>query len=509
VARITPTSVDYTDKDFDSLRARMVALIGSVFPKWTDFEILSFGNIMMELTCFVGDVLTFYQDAQANESRWATATRLRSIISLAKLIGYEVPGRSAATATVTFYTTEVPSADVVIPMGTIVRTKAAPDSIDFELISAVTIAAESDPPEINGTVVNGRIRTETFDSSERPDQEYILTYYPFSDEAAGSSVIGVVTDAGGWDRVSSFLESESDDFHFMVSVDSDERARIRFGDGINGAIPAGVITVYYVSGGGADGNVEDGALEIVDGSFHDSEGGFVQVFVKDATAGSGGTDRPTVADVRLLAPATIRAPRTTVAREDFEIHALEVTGIARALMLTSDQDGTLDENYGILYVIPTGGGTASESLREAVYVNTTVTKPSTVTFRLDVASATFKTINVAAAVYFSFGADPTTTADAIRAALTAFFALEDDAGNQNTNVDFGFNFKDADGNPAGEVALSDVFNVIRDTAGVRKIYAVDGVALNGVALDAALGLAEFPVLGTVTVRNADTWEIVA
>jgi len=32
VLAILPQSVDYTDKDFDSLRARLIALIRSVFP---------------------------------------------------------------------------------------------------------------------------------------------------------------------------------------------------------------------------------------------------------------------------------------------------------------------------------------------------------------------------------------------------------------------------------------------------------------------------------------------
>jgi hypothetical protein len=44
-----PESVDYTDKDFDALRARLIALIKSVFPDWTDFDVASFGNLLVEL----------------------------------------------------------------------------------------------------------------------------------------------------------------------------------------------------------------------------------------------------------------------------------------------------------------------------------------------------------------------------------------------------------------------------------------------------------------------------
>ena len=61
---ITP-SLDYTDRDFYSLRLRLQGLIRSVFPDWTDFNTATFGNILLELYAFVGDTLHFYQDGQA------------------------------------------------------------------------------------------------------------------------------------------------------------------------------------------------------------------------------------------------------------------------------------------------------------------------------------------------------------------------------------------------------------------------------------------------------------
>ena len=48
---LLPLNLDYTDKDFASLRTRLFALIASVFPDWTDREVSNFGNILVEL-CF-------------------------------------------------------------------------------------------------------------------------------------------------------------------------------------------------------------------------------------------------------------------------------------------------------------------------------------------------------------------------------------------------------------------------------------------------------------------------
>ena len=77
--------------------------------------------------------------------------------------------------------------------------------------------------------------------------------------------------------------------------------------------------------------------------------------------------------------------------------------------------------------------------------------------------------------------------------------------NAEPPVDFGWNIKDANGEPAGEVAFSDVFDVVHDVAGVRKIG--DGPSdflLNGAREDLELGTRDFPTLGRVTLTNGDT-----
>jgi hypothetical protein len=76
---------DLTDRDFDSIRLRLQSLVRSVFPDWTDFNLASFGNILIELYVVVGEVLTYYQDNQAGESRLLTATQRKNILALCKL----------------------------------------------------------------------------------------------------------------------------------------------------------------------------------------------------------------------------------------------------------------------------------------------------------------------------------------------------------------------------------------------------------------------------------------
>ena len=57
-----------------------------------------FSIALLDATSTMADVLTFYQERIANESYLRTATERRSLLELARLIGYELrPGVAAST----------------------------------------------------------------------------------------------------------------------------------------------------------------------------------------------------------------------------------------------------------------------------------------------------------------------------------------------------------------------------------------------------------------------------
>ena len=148
-----PNTVNATDRDFDALRHRLISLIQTVFPDWSDFETAGFGNILLEMYAFVGDVLNYYLDNQARESRLVTATQRKNVIALARMIGYKLHGAQAATAEALFSLTQPPVADVVIPSGTIVRTQEVTEPVRFQLLSDVLIDAGQNPPTSIGILL--------------------------------------------------------------------------------------------------------------------------------------------------------------------------------------------------------------------------------------------------------------------------------------------------------------------------------------------------------------------
>jgi hypothetical protein len=491
---------DYTSKDFDSLRVRLQSLVRSVFPDWTDFNVANFGNILLELYAFVGDVLLYYQDNQARESRLLSATQRRSLLALCKLLGFRPAGARAATADVVFSLPTAPLADVTIPRGTKVRTASVSEAVSFQLVSDVVIPAGATPPSAMGTAEHSEPEEELFVASGLAGQELVLASTPYLDNSAAVSAGN-----GDYAEVTSFLGSGATDRHYTVVVDQNDRAIVRFGSGINGVIPSGTVTVRYKTGGGAHANVNAGMLVRVDGPFVDANGNSVSVSVTNPRPASGGCERQSMAQIKALAPESIRVLNRTVSREDFEINARRLPEVARALMLTSNEDGTIAENTGVLFIVPRGGGLPSQALKAAVLTQVTVVYPATITFQVSVQDPVYLPVNLQATIHLRQGASPVVVRAAIQKVLADFFAVSLAGGTPNPAVDFGWNVKDAEGHPAGELALSDIFDAIRDVSGVRKIGdRPQDLLLNGAHADLPIAPRAFPTLGTVTLTDART-----
>ncbi len=491
------TLPDYTDKDFDALRERLYSLVRSVFPEMTDRNVAGFSNLLVELYCHVGDVLGALLDNHAGEAFLLTATQRASLLALCKMLAFQPKTATAATADVVLSIPAAVAGDIIFAAGDEVRTAEVTDPIRFQILDTTVLVAGQTSVEV--AVENSENAEDTYTSTGLPNQSTQLSRTPYLDDSA------VVTDAlGAYTQVSTFLSSGPNDRHFTVAVDQNDRAILKFGNGINGSIPSGDVTMLYKVGGGDEGNVPAAALKVLGRQYTDTLGTPVVVTATNPERASGGNARMGNEEIKERAPEQARVNERSVTREDFEINVRRLAQVARVLFLTSDEDPAVPENTGVLYVIPTGGGTASAELKALALNQVTVVYPCMTTFVVLVQDPPFKTINVEAILYRSNGVSVVTAKANVTAALTAFFALTNSDGTTNTSVDFGANLKDVEGNVSSSVAWSDVLNAIRDAAGVRKMDPNAGLLLNGLRADIPLGRNEFPVLGNVVLRDADT-----
>jgi predicted phage baseplate assembly protein len=125
----------------------------------------------------------------------------------------------------------------------------------------------------------------------------------------------------GWEPRHDLVDSDSTDSHYVVEIDNNGIAILRFGDGELGRLPpAGMrFTADYRTGNGAAGNV--GAESISRLVLRNTRLSGVTVTIRNPLPAAGGTDPEQLADAKLAAPHAFRQQieRAVIAADYAEI----------------------------------------------------------------------------------------------------------------------------------------------------------------------------------------------
>ena len=98
--------IKLTSRDFDSIKQDLVNYAKVYYPDtYRDFNDASFGAMMFDMVAYVGDILSFYVDYQANESFMDSAIEKENVLKLSKQLGYKQPGAASSTGQCAFFIT--------------------------------------------------------------------------------------------------------------------------------------------------------------------------------------------------------------------------------------------------------------------------------------------------------------------------------------------------------------------------------------------------------------------
>ena len=98
------TPVKYTSREYASIRTDLIEHAKRYYPDtFQDFSEASFGSLMLDTVAYVGDMLSFYVDYQANESFLDTALEYNNIIKLGRQVGYKFQQAAASSGIVAFF----------------------------------------------------------------------------------------------------------------------------------------------------------------------------------------------------------------------------------------------------------------------------------------------------------------------------------------------------------------------------------------------------------------------
>src|SRR6056300_442064 len=96
--------IKYINRDFNDFRTRLTEFARTYFPNtYNDFTPSSPGMMFMEMSSYVGDVLSFYLDNQIQETFIQYARQTNNLYELAYLLGYKPKVTTAATVQLDFY----------------------------------------------------------------------------------------------------------------------------------------------------------------------------------------------------------------------------------------------------------------------------------------------------------------------------------------------------------------------------------------------------------------------
>jgi len=98
------TPIKYTSRDFDTIRQDLIEHAKRFYPdEWKDFSKSTINSLMIDSVAYVGDVLSFYLDYQANESFLDTAIEFNNVRKHARTLGFKYAGSPSTYGTISLF----------------------------------------------------------------------------------------------------------------------------------------------------------------------------------------------------------------------------------------------------------------------------------------------------------------------------------------------------------------------------------------------------------------------
>jgi hypothetical protein len=345
-----PVSIDYTGRDYYSLREALIARIQERVPDWTAADPADFGVALVEAFAYLGDVVSYYIDRTANEAFLQTAVQRSSLLNIAQTFGYIPAGYRQASLTLTFSNSS--NGIVTIPAGSVISGDVtvgdAVITVYFTTTEAAVIPAiVGESPGTDSVIATeGKsiiliaedVNTygELIGTSDGvPDMSFELSQTPVVD----NSIEIYVQDGdvySKWTQVQHLIDYGPTDLVYAVFTDDNNVVSINFGDGVSGVIPTSYseIRAKYTVGGGALGNVPTDTVVTINSITGLSEAQVTalqaDVTVTNSTVGVGGADPESNDQIRLSAPAALKSGNRAVTLKDFSDIAVAVSGVGKA-----------------------------------------------------------------------------------------------------------------------------------------------------------------------------------
>ena len=326
--------VDYTSREYTSIRDNLIALIPDYVPNWTNRDPADFGIALIELFSYMGDILNYYIDRSANEAFIGTASQRENVLQIARLLGYKPVENTASTVTLTFYNST--ASPITVPAGTRVATTAVTSGSSSQ-ITFETVAEGVVPAKVGST--NGTVQI-TAQQGLTISNEVIGTstgqlnqVYKLSNTSVINNSVSIVAGGVTYTQVPYLIDYNGYDAVFSLYTNAAGVSYVIFGDGISGRVPTNSSVIYatYRVGGGEIGNVAAGTIKTI---LTNNQTGLTVLNTSygnpsDNGSAVGGTNAESTDSIRLNAPLSLRAINRAVSLSDYAA-LVKAAGVAKS-----------------------------------------------------------------------------------------------------------------------------------------------------------------------------------
>ena len=267
----------YTDRDFNSIRENLLAMIDSVNTEWTGREESDPGIILLNLMAALGDNLSFNMDMMSSEMYLSTVTQRNNCKKLLELGGYKMHWYRSATTNATIINNSTNSVltlitDFTLPDSNVTITSSdsgttytifVPTNLESNrnVIKTVNINSQSSYSflAVEGKLNNCSISTNQIINNKfylpinNVDEKYLFLYNP--------------SDNSFWKLVDDLALVNELGKYFEFNVDEEDNPYIQFvsywENYFNTNISDKDLILYYIESSGSRGSVNDNAFSYI------------------------------------------------------------------------------------------------------------------------------------------------------------------------------------------------------------------------------------------------------
>lgn len=343
-------TINTSDLDFNDIKTKLKSQLrnSGEFDDY-DFETSGLSNIL-DVLAYNTHINALTANMSINESFLSTSQIRASVVGHADTLGYTPKSRTAARATVNVTVTDpsLSSNTFTLPRGA--EFTASIDDIGYRFFTTESYTVQSSTGVfefLNVPIVEGRMKQRTFLANRSPSISYVIPDENIDTDTLSVEVLENSTSLTSevYQNLNTVTTIDEDSKVYMVGETPSGYYEIFFSDGtVLGKRPTegNVIKISYISTNHSEGN---GAETFSSVGFPD-----YTVTTVPVSSSAGGSDRESMASIKLNAPRSYTTQNRLVTADDYTALIMaKYSNYLRDVIAWGGNDNTPPE-YGKVFV---------------------------------------------------------------------------------------------------------------------------------------------------------------